>query len=295
MGERETQRFAAAVRGIAETVELTGDPDAGAVLFSPDAEPRGSIVFVHGGGNDRFFGLHYPARRLLEAGYEVLTAHLAGHGRSGSDAFTLNNARTRLDALVGRARTRAHGPVVVLGQSVGGSLALDQLVRGETGDAVVAVSAPSTLPDEFRLAMELGCLIRTGIYRHLRYSGPWGALPAYGRFKRASFPVRTEPGVHYISEFVKALNEMALLDRLEETGTGRPVLVIHGARDGVVPCGQAGELAAAIGPTAQLSLEPRVHHLDPLLNRRVVARLIHWLKQRTSEAAAARGHAIDGD
>jgi len=278
MGERETRRFARAVKGTAEPLELPADPGSGAVLLSRDRETRACVVIAHGGGNHRFFGLHYLVRTLLDNGFDALTAHLAGHGRGGVDTFTLDNARARLDALVACARERER-VVVVLGQSLGGSLALDQLARGSGGDAVVSVSAPTSLDSDLRLGLELGCLLKPAVYRQIRYAGLLGALPAYRGFRRRAFPVRTPDSLHYLDAFASAVDSMALPERLNTAEDPPPVLIVHGERDGVVPCAQAGALAGALGSTTQRCLEPGVHHLDPLLNRRVVARIVHWLQE----------------
>lgn len=296
MEERETRRFARAVKGTAEPIELPGDSGSGAVLLSRDREPRGLVVIAHGGGNHRFFGLHYLVRVLLDSGFDSLTAHLAGHGRGRVDTFTLENARARMDALVAWARGSAsERVVVVLGQSLGGSLALDQLARGTAGDAVIAVSAPADLRTNMRLGLELGCLLKPAVYRAVRYAGPWGALPAYRGFRRKAFPVRAQNGENYLDAFADAVEEMALEKRLDSIETALPVLLVHGERDGVVPCSQASSLAEALGSAAQLCLEPGVRHLDPLLYRRVVARIVRWLQELPRGSRSLPNPAIDGE
>ena len=279
MGCAEGKQFASKVSAAVAEVDLPGHPDAGAILLSRDGESEGSVIIAHGGGNDRFFGLHYAVGKLLASNFAVLTAHLAGHGRGGRDLFTLDNARSRLDALVSAARSRESGRIVVLGQSLGASLALDQLARESAGDAVVAVSAPTDLRTGMRLGLELGCLLRPSVYRAVRFAGPWRSLPAYRGFRRKAFPVRTGKGEEYLAAFAGAVDAMALPDRLRTLESPAPVLLVQGERDGVVPCSQARSLAESLGNVAQLNMEPGVHHLDPLLNRRGVQRILDWLQR----------------
>jgi len=264
-------------------LDIVGHQDARALLFAkPHEEATGETqqlaILAHGGGNDRVFGLGYAIEALMQAGFGVLTAHMAGHGQGGTDHFSVEGMRSRLDALVDQARALARGgPVVILGQSMGGAFALDQALRGCAGDKVVAVSAPVSLDHQMRLGLELGCLLRPAVYRMLRYAGPYAALPAYRGFKRALFPVRVPEGVHYLTAFSRALEELDLVLRLAEAGQGLPsILVVHGAQDGVVPVEQARLLAGASGH-AELFVARGVHHLDPLVNRNVVRTLLDWL------------------
>jgi len=235
-------------------------------------------VIAHGVGNDRIFGLAYIIEALLESGYSVLTAHMAGHGQGGEDHFTVENMRSRLDAMVDHARSLSHhGQVTVIGQSMGGAFALDQAIRKHSGDLLVAVSAPVSLGHEMNLGLELKCLLRPSAYRMLLYNGPYDSLPAYKGFKRDRFPVRVPRGVHYLAAFSKALQTLDLQARLADAGTSfPPLLLVHGKQDGVVPVEHARSLADA-RPDATLHLADRVHHLDPLLNQTVVQTIQDWL------------------
>jgi len=264
-------------------VDLPGHLDAFAEWLLPASGRGENVVISHGGGNDRFFGLGYVAERLLASGRGVLFGNLAGHGRGGRDVFTLDSARGRLDALTDEARRRTdpEGRVVVLGQSMGATLALDQATRRTAADALVSVSAPLDLSPGVRAWRELGGLLRPSIYRALKYAGPHAALPAYRRFKREAMPVRTLPGVHYLDAFAGALEEMNLPGRIAAPSARLPpVLLVHGLRDGVVPREQADALARSLGRDAVLRIEPGVHHLDPLLNRKVMDGIIEWLDEQ---------------
>jgi alpha-beta hydrolase superfamily lysophospholipase len=261
-------------------VAIDGHADARSVLLVPTGPALATVVVYHGGGNDRWFGLGYVMETFLAAGFAVLTGNLPGHGVGGRDLFEVAAVRARVEALLGVARAvaRVGTPVVVLGQSLGGSFALDQIARGVPADLVVTVSAPSSLRCRTSFSMELGCLRRGSVFRSLRYEGLLGALPAYRGFRRARFPVRTLPGCHYLEAFAEALDEMDLERRLVASpGPRPPVLLVHGERDGVVPVEQAHGLSRALGPRAQLNCVPGLHHLDPLLDRQVVHGLVPWI------------------
>jgi alpha-beta hydrolase superfamily lysophospholipase len=301
----------------AESVEGMGDGCA--LLLAPakaspgGADPEGKggalVVIAHGGGNDRLFGLWYMADCLIKRGHTVLTAHLPGHGKGGGDTFSLEACRSRLDALLAEARRCAAGRRVLLfGQSLGGSLALDLLARtggggkggeerggGKGGgigeadplDGVITVSAPSRLLLTPKVFSEMTALFRPAAYRALRYGNPYEALPAFGWFKRWAFPVRVEGDGPYLEHFAHALAEMDLSDRLRRMdGLPCPVLLIQGTRDGVVPVEQARDLAEAAGHGrkaagngGELRLYPGVTHLDPLFTRNVVRDIVEWVSR----------------
>jgi len=268
----------------AEAIPIPDQADAGALLLTPDpgvagADGRCMVVFSHGGGNDRVFGMWYLADRLLAAGHTVLAAHVAGHGRGGTDVLSLPAARARIDALVAEATCRADGaPVAVVGQSLGAAVALDQLAREHAPGAVVAVSAPADgLGVGARLACEALALLRPPAYRALRYGNPYAILPAAGRFKRRLFPVRVPPGEPYLATFDRVVREMELPARLAEATSGRALLV-HGGLDGVIPAQQAHLLADALGDRADLAVFNRATHLDPLLDPAIVDRILGWLR-----------------
>ncbi|HOX47239.1 MAG TPA: alpha/beta hydrolase [Myxococcota bacterium] len=264
---------------------LPGQPDAGGLLLAPGGAARGVLVFAHGGGNDHLFGLAALRDALARAGWALATAHLAGHGRGGRDAFSLQAARERLDALVAAAAAAlpAH-PRALLGQSLGGALALDRATRGAP-EPVACVSAAHALevrPARWALG-ELGALLHPAAYRAFGQAGVWGALPAFGPFKRTEFPVRLPPGEAgrpggYLGAFARALEAMRLLGRLAEPDAPLPrLLLLHGEADAVVPADQARALARAAGPAATLHVFPGVHHLDPLFHQGVLDALLGWL------------------
>lgn len=267
----------------AESLPIADHADAKPLLLSPDPGPpdhreRCVVVFAHGGGNDRLFGMWYLADALLAAGHTVLAGHLPGHGRGGTDRFALSEARTRIDALVAEATRIGDGaPVAVVGQSIGAAVALDQLARGVAPGAVVAVSAPADgLGVGARLATEALALLRPPAYHALRYGNPYAILPAAGGFKRRLYPIRVRPGESYLDTFDRVVKEMELPRRLAEATDGSALLV-HGGLDGVIPVQQVHLLADALGDRAELAVFDRATHLDPLLDREIVGRILDWL------------------
>ena len=166
--------------------------------------------------------------------------------------------------------------MVLLGQSLGGSLALDCLTREcPHPDRIVTVSAPTEVKLGGSMVSELAAFFRPSIYRALAYRGPYRALPAFGPFKRGRFPVRVGDGENYIDALTRAVAEMDLPDKLEGAAPCG-VMIVHGARDGVIPVAQARQLAGALGDTTRLHIALGATHLDPLLNRTIVDEILDF-------------------
>ncbi len=254
------------------------DAGGAALRLDPAGPVKAAVVLVHGTGNDRLYGFWYLIDALRGAGYRVVTAHLPGHGRGGDDRFGVVEARARIDALGAAARDDHDGPVIALGQSLGGALVLDAVARGAAFDAFVAVSAPCEVAPGAAVLRELGALRRAAVYRTLRYGSLLEVLPAAGSFRRAEFPVRVAGSGSYVDAVKRAVAELALVDRLRAAGGSLgPTLLVHGLDDGVVPVAQARALADAMGDAADVMLVPGVHHLDPLFDAALVEAVVRWL------------------
>jgi alpha-beta hydrolase superfamily lysophospholipase len=262
---------------------IEGQPDAGGLCIEGADPARGTVLLVHGGGNDRLFGLWTVIDELNRAGLRVVTFHQAGHGVGGQDLFSLRAARDRLDGAVHACRG-LDGPLVVLGQSLGAALSMDLVARDGDVDAVVAVSAPCDLSVGPRVAAEALGLLRPWIYRALTHGSVYEVLPAAGAFRRGRYPVRVPQGCSYLAEFARAVAGMELEARLaSELRCSYPVTVVHGAGDGVIPAQQAGRIAGALGDRADLRVYPRVTHLDPLFTPAVVRDILDRLAGLTRE------------
>ncbi|MEI7030372.1 alpha/beta hydrolase [Streptomyces pratensis] len=111
-----------------------------------DAE-HPAVVLTHGAGADhRMFDPQVPA--LVEAGFRTLRWDVRYHGASVSDTgrFRTGYAAEDLGALLDAAGVRR--PVVLLGQSMGGNIAQEYLLRRpeEVAALVMIGSTSSTLP-----------------------------------------------------------------------------------------------------------------------------------------------------
>lgn len=269
-----------AAGGQVETLALP-DGAADALIFRPAAPPSWCVVLVHGGGNDRMLGFWGLIAVFLERGLAIATAHLPGHGAGGGDTFTVEKTRQRIDALVGLAGAASGAPrVAVLGQSMGGAFVLDQLARGSSPHAVVAVSVPLALAMGWRAYGELLAVARPGNW-HLANQVPLGVLPlVFGRHARTHYPVRLATGDDMVAAYREALVDLDLERRLAHDGfTPRPTLLVHGRRDGIAPVAHGQRVAAALAARAELRVFPTARHVEILVRPDVVSAIADWLRE----------------
>jgi uncharacterized protein len=207
--------------------------------YIPAENARRAVVLVHGKDGSRtgeFVGRFIElAAGLHSRGYAVLMIDLRGHGQS-ADATTGFGTTERNDVLgaVDHLATLGFTPdrIGLLGVSLGGAATLGAMRDDERIGAVVTDSTFASLLDA--LALQWTGLTRTPAA--LSMPGVWVA--------------QSRSGVDYA--------DARPVDDLQAIGT-RPVLLIHGEADPLVPLAQADVLAAG-NPRAQTWRVPGATH-----------------------------------
>ena len=223
-------------------------------------ECRGTVVITHGWGANRELMLPV-ARPLQAAGWNVLLFDARNHGDSDADTFSsMPRFAEDTDAALAWLRARPgmrDAPVALLGHSVGAAAVLLAASRRDDVSAVVSLSAfahPDGMMRRWLAAKRLP-FFPLGWYV-LRYV-EW----VIGHRFDAIAPVNTLPRVR------------------------RPVLLVHGRDDGVIPPSDAEWLHASRGSTpARLHLLPGDHDLSQHLEAELPA-LLAFLETALAEAA----------
>lgn len=194
-----------------------------------------TVVMIHGYGNNREEPLS-KAGYLHHAGYNLLVFDLRGHGQSDGDGTTVGY-REPLDAraAVAFARHVDGGPVVLFGYSLGGAVALEDASVDPAVEAVIEDSGFSSVADVFPA----------------RFTGVTGLPDVPFAAAAAAFgTLDAGPAVWGVRPIATA----AALDR--------PLLVIVGGEDAIVPPEEGLAIyAAAHGPKELLDI-PTAGHVD---------------------------------
>jgi alpha-beta hydrolase superfamily lysophospholipase len=225
----------------------------------PDRPARAVVVVAHGlaehGG--RYSGL---ASRLVDKGYAVYALDHRGHGRSSGPRANIERFAYLLSDLgtfIGRAqREHFDTPVILLGHSMGGAIALACALKYEKALRALVLSAPALATGEALPAVKL---LMVKLLSVLSPNTGVLTLPASAVSRdpavvrayetdplvfRGAIPART------LAELLKAMQQLqATAHELR-----LPVLIQHGTADSLVPIAATHPVYQHLGQSKRRTL-----------------------------------------
>lgn len=194
-------------------------------------------IIVCSGANGSLDADVHVAPWLHEAGYNVLLFNWRAHGQSGGEVVTLGfNERYDLIAAVQFVRSKGAQRVGVLGFSMGGTVAIATAAAYEDIDAVVADS-----PFVYLLSAVAGGLIERGL--------PEGLSFLLARLFVITACLRTRLNLFDI-DLVRWIQRVA----------PRPLLLLFGEQDVIVPPSEVDVLFARAGEPKEVWRVPEAAH-----------------------------------
>lgn len=206
-----------------------------AVVHYPAGEAVGAVVFCHG-----FRGSKEGGGRAAGLADRVAALGLAAVRFDFTPLSPLSRQVAELAAVVAWCRARvAARRVILFGRSMGGSAALGAAAADPAVAGLALWAAPHDLAETFRLALG----------------------PGYDRLASGeALDVRDEYGALYLTpDFIRDFANFDLLAAVDAVA-GRPLLVVHGDADAVVPLGQALALYARAGEPKELAVIAGADH-----------------------------------
>jgi len=233
------------------------------------ADPASTaVVAVHGAGGNRV-GLLPEAAFLHRAGYPVLLFDLREHGLSDGAGRGLGFGPREgedVSAAVAFVRQDRGVPcVVVLGTSLGGVAVLLAAARDPDIAAVISENPWARILHVMRHAPARPWFVQEPLLRAIRATAFWRL------------------GIRGAREPLDAVGRIA----------PRPLLLLHGAADRLVPVSESRALRAAAGRPAALWVVPGAGHgalyeTDPEgYRRRVLGFLERWVPVASARAPGA--------
>lgn len=214
--------------------------------FPAEGRPRGTLVYLHGVGDNRQGSLGI-ANRFVPLGLDVVSVDSRAHGESGGDLCTYGFLERRdLREVVRHARP---GPVVLFGHSLGAAVAL-QLAPDEP--RVSAVVAAETFSDLRTVATERAALL---LLPHL-IGRAFSIVETRGRFR-----------IDDVSP-VLAARKITV-----------PVLLVHGSADRETSPAHSERVYDALRGPKRLILVPGAGHARSL-TREVWREVEDWVLER---------------
>ncbi|BAS26318.1 alpha/beta hydrolase [Limnochorda pilosa] len=227
----------------AETVSLTSSDGLAlqAWWVVPQAEPKGTVILLHGMDGMDATSMLGHARFLGDAGYASLALDMRAHGRSEGDRIGLafeepRDVSAAIDWVLAQEPV-AGKPLILLGASLGGATALRAAAARPEVDAVVSEGSYASVD-----RMVVGFMEMMGAPRALALAldpfAKLALLTLYGVWPATASPV------HDIGAIAP-----------------RPVLLIHGEKDDQISLDHLAALQAAAGPGAEVWVVPGAGHI----------------------------------
>jgi pimeloyl-ACP methyl ester carboxylesterase len=228
------------------------------------AQAVATVIVLHGHGGNKDSLL--PLARMLYPRFNVIMLDLRGHGESDGQRTTIGyEERLDVHAAVDVLVERGLGPVGVFGMSMGGATAIMAAAEDRRIAAVVADSPFARL----RWAIARGAEIRgypAFLAPLVAWLGCWATALHLGRPMKAFDPV-------------EVVNQIA----------PRPLFLLHGVEDDVIPVRSAHLLYHRAGQPKELWLIEGQKHCQALENlyEPYKQRLVGFFEGRLAAAARA--------
>ena len=238
----------------------------------PDGGARAVIVLVHGLG-EHSGRYRHVAQVLVDAGYAVHALDHRGHGRSsGKRAFVKHYDEFLRDLHQFRRMVEAEHPgtpLVLLGHSMGGNIAVGYTLAHQDGIAALVLSGP---------ALEVGedfSPLRLKIFAAIAKVAP-GLRPQGAAYRRDPLVFTGKVSAGLGAALIGAMQTFP--DRYEQLRL--PILVLHGTDDQLADVAGSRELEAGA-----VNADLTAHYYEGLYHEvfnepeqdRVLADLTTWL------------------
>lgn len=253
--------------------------------WSPTEAARGIVVIAHGLA-EHSGRYELLAARLVRAGFAVHALDHRGHGRSPGRRANIERFASvvaDLRALVEAARSAHPGrPVILLGHSMGGAIALACALQSQDIVAGLVLSAPAVGvgADVPRLQLGIARLLSVLLPNAGVLKLPTEALSRDPMVIRAYV---NDPLVYTGSIPARTLAELFAAMQGFPAAVGQlriPVLVLHGTGDTLVPLGDCTPVYERMrSPDRSVRAYPGLYHevFNEPERETVIADLLGWL------------------
>jgi alpha-beta hydrolase superfamily lysophospholipase len=261
--------------------------------WRPQATPRAVVALAHGAGEHSGRYQHVAAR-LVSEGYAVYAPDHRGHGRSEGQRAQIDRIGkvvADLDSLITLAASENRGtPVILLGHSMGGAIALSYTMRDQAKLVGLMLSGPLAAVDAASPAARIVASVLSAVTPGLPVFGVDPSLVS--RDPAVVEDYKNDPLVHHGKLPARTVAELAKAVESFPSGVGAitvPTLIMYGTEDRLAPPAGSQMLAERIG-AGDKTLKPYEGLYHEILNEpeheQVMDDMCAWLQARVSAVAA---------
>lgn len=246
------------------------------------------VILFHGMGDDCTYPHWHWIESMVQRGLSVLSVDWDGHGVTGGSLLDMQSASRSFMLIIqkiygeqgasdlGKVRPGPH--LFLMGHSAGGALALLSVTRPEVTSlvkGVIAVSPAVVVASDSETKREALCYLRPSAWLkdllgRVPHYGVMGLVPAVGKFRRKSFPIRLRVGIPYAEQLRTFVRETFEARRVLRD-VAVPVLWLHGSRDRVVPYERAARIMSDIPSAMFCHLDDKRGHLRMVFSHEIPA------------------------
>ena len=259
-----------------------------AIEWSPDGEPKGGILLIHGlsehAGRYRHVGSFFAS-----AGYKSIVVDLRGHGKSFGKRGHFPSFDLIMDDIsLFLAETKKHNPtlpIFLYGHSMGGNLVLNYLIRHKPPLAGAVVTSPwlrlNVKPPLFKIIL---ASMVNNLFPSL--TQPDGINPIYlSHDEEVGKKYRADPLVHSKIS-VRTFLEISLAGEYALKHAGLvtcPLLLMHGTSDSLTSFAASLEFSEKMKVDHTFKAwDGLFHELHNEFEKETILGFIHeWLDQIT--------------
>lgn len=209
------------------------------------------LIYCHGFSSGKNF-LRIPhLAEMLSSEMDVIVFDFRGHGESGGATTFGEKEIFDLDAVMQYAKGFGYRRIILMGSSMGGAITIRYAADSPDVDAAITM----------------------GAFAHKQFSPI--AMAGLGVLKWSVS--RTVMRSAWLTRIERAQPAYAPRDFVARISP-RPLLLLHGESDPLIPLSHARELFAAAREPKTLFVIPRGGHDLENMNQPTLARIIKWLK-----------------
>ncbi len=254
----------------------------------PEEAPHAVVVIAHGAGEHSARYAHVAAR-LVSEGYAVYALDHRGHGHSEGRRAQIDRIDTvvaDLDALITLASAHPGAPVVLLGHSMGGAIALAYTMRHQSRLSALMLSGPLAALEAAPPPMRMIASVLSALTPNLGLLAVDPALVS--RDPAVVDAYVSDPLVHHGKLPARTIAELARAIESFPEGVRSitvPTLIMYGTADQLCPPAGSKMLAERIGANDK-TFRPYEGLYHEILNEpeqdQVMDDMCAWLAARVS-------------
>lgn len=261
--------------------------------WSPDSQPRAVLIIVHG-ASEHSGRYGHVARALVADGYAVYALDHRGHGRSDGPRAVIDrlaSAVTDVDRLVSEVRAEhLELPIVMLGHSMGATVAISYTVRHQEHLRALILSGPLAALEAAPAPLRMLGRVLSVLAPKLPLVDIDASLVS--RDPEVVRDYEADPLNHHGKLPARTIDELArAIDDFPEAVTTitLPVLILYGTADRLAPPSGAQMLERRIGSADKTAIAyPGLFHeiLNEPERDAVLTDIRGWLAERLDASVA---------